>query len=432
MLPGQASQTLLIASIMRARHQLFDAPVVLDDPVVLKLVPEAQDPGVLTEFRESRASMASLMRSMFAVRSKFTEDRLARAAARGVRQYVMFGAGLNTFPWRQPDFAKDMQIFAVDHPASSIQTNQVFRQRRFARPPNLVRVPLDLEQRRIEEQLTACDFDRNTASFCSSLGLMLYLEDEIVDDILRFVVSLPPPSEVVFSFVPPDEDLNGIDLEIARRAAAKFATIGEPWKSRVGPRAMVGERVKGLGFGEVFHLSPELAQARIFFWPTRQVNRAAFRANDRSDRFGLTHGRPTAYEESPPVATNDDPMIHQLINELVDAWNRGDAKAYGRRYLDDTTFTNVNGMFHVSREEFDQRHDEIFRGAVKGSTIHTDTKDKFCYIRPDVAIVDLDCGVFGTKVQPPGVQPGAPRLAAHIPASSARQGRRLVVDSRLP
>ena len=52
MLPGQASQTLLIASIMRARHQLFDAPVVLDDPVVLKLVPEAQDPGVLTEFGE--------------------------------------------------------------------------------------------------------------------------------------------------------------------------------------------------------------------------------------------------------------------------------------------------------------------------------------------------------------------------------------------
>ena len=111
MLPGQASQTLLIASIMRARHQLFDAPVVLDDPVVLKLVPEAQDPGVLTEFGESRASMASLMRS---------EDRLARAAARGVRQYVMFGAGLDTFPWRQPDFAKDMQIFAVDHPASLI------------------------------------------------------------------------------------------------------------------------------------------------------------------------------------------------------------------------------------------------------------------------------------------------------------------------
>ena len=57
-----------------------------------------------------------MARTLLAVRSKFTEDRLAQAAMRGVRQYVMFGAGLDTFPWRQPDFAKNMQIFAVDHP----------------------------------------------------------------------------------------------------------------------------------------------------------------------------------------------------------------------------------------------------------------------------------------------------------------------------
>ena len=263
MLPGQASQTLLIASIMRARHQLFDAPLILRDPVVLKLVPEARDPGVLTEFGDSRAPMASLMRSMFALRSRFTEDRLAEAVARGVRQYIIFGAGLDTFPWRQPDFAKDMQIFAVDHPASLIQTNRVFRERRFARPPNLIRVPLNLEQKRIDEQLAACDFDSSAPSFCSALGLMLYLEDEIVDDILRFVISLPRSSEIVFSFVPPDAELDGLDLEIVRRAAANFAKIGEPWKSRVRPRAMV-ERLVGLGFGEAFHLSPELAQAKYF------------------------------------------------------------------------------------------------------------------------------------------------------------------------
>ena len=63
-------------------------------------------------------------------------------------------------------------------------------------------------------------------------------------------------------------------------------------------------------------------------------------------------------------------------------------------------------MFHVTREEFDQRHDEIFRGALKGSTI-TLTPRKIRFIRSDVAIADLDCGVFGTKVQPSGVQAGA-------------------------
>jgi hypothetical protein len=111
MRPGQASQTLLITSIMRARHQLFDSPLILNDPVVLKLVPEARDPGVLSDFGDSREPKAILARTLLAVRSRFTEDRLAQAAARGVRQYVMFGAGLDTFPWRQPDFAKDMQIF---------------------------------------------------------------------------------------------------------------------------------------------------------------------------------------------------------------------------------------------------------------------------------------------------------------------------------
>ena len=106
------------------------------------------------------------------------------------------------------------------------------------------------------------------------------------------------------------------------------------------------------------------------------------------------------------MGTNDEAAIQELLGELVDAWNRGDADAYGARYLDDATFTNVNGMFHVSREEFDRRHDEIFRGALKGSTI-TLTPRKIRFIRPDVAVVDVDCGVFGARVKPPAVHAGS-------------------------
>jgi uncharacterized protein (TIGR02246 family) len=106
------------------------------------------------------------------------------------------------------------------------------------------------------------------------------------------------------------------------------------------------------------------------------------------------------------VPTTDEAMIQQLLGELVDAWNRGDAKAYGARFLGDATFTNVNGMFHESREEFDRRHEEIFRGALKGTTI-TLAPRKIRLIRPDIAIVDTDCCVLGSTVQPPGVQVGA-------------------------
>jgi len=263
MRPGKASQTLLIASIMRAHHQLFDAPVILDDPTVLKLVPEARDPSLLSEFGDSNQPIQLLHRSLFAIRSRFTEDRLAQAAARGIRQYVMFGAGLDTFPWRQPNFARHMQIFAVDHPASLIQTNQVFRERGFDRPPNLIRVPLDLEQKRISEYLAACDFNLEAPTFCSALGLMQYLEESVADDILRFVASLTPTSEIVFTFVPPDDALDGVDLELARRAAAKTAELGEPWKSRMRPQTVIDKLVR-VGFREVFYLSPEMAQEQYF------------------------------------------------------------------------------------------------------------------------------------------------------------------------
>lgn len=106
------------------------------------------------------------------------------------------------------------------------------------------------------------------------------------------------------------------------------------------------------------------------------------------------------------MPTTDEAVVKQLLDELVDAWNRGDAEAYGARFLDDATFTNVNGMFHEGREEFDRRHEEIFHGAMKGTTI-TLTARKLRFLRQDIAIVDTDCGVFGALVQPPGVQPGA-------------------------
>ena len=127
----------------------------------------------------------------------------------------------------------------------------------------LIRVPLDLEQKRLGQYLAACDFDPGATSFCSALGVLHYLEDEMADDILRFVASLPPSSEIVFTFVLPEDAVDGVNLEIARRAAARTAELGEPWKSRVRPQALA-DKLKRLGFGEVFHLSPELAQARYF------------------------------------------------------------------------------------------------------------------------------------------------------------------------
>ncbi len=101
----------------------------------------------------------------------------------------------------------------------------------------------------------------------------------------------------------------------------------------------------------------------------------------------------------------DDTEIQHLLGELTAAWNRGDANAFGARYQADGTFTNVNGGFYVGRDEFDLRHEEVFRGVFKGTTLSM-TIRKLRFLRPDVAIVDIDVGVFGCQARPPGILAG--------------------------
>jgi uncharacterized protein (TIGR02246 family) len=105
------------------------------------------------------------------------------------------------------------------------------------------------------------------------------------------------------------------------------------------------------------------------------------------------------------MSTEDERQIEQLIGELANAWNRGDAKAYGARYLADATFTNANGSFFVGRDEFYRRHEEIFRGVLRGTAVAMTIK-KLRFVRPDVAIVDAGTGISGSPLRPQGVEVG--------------------------
>ena len=118
-------------------------------------------------------TLPTLLRALMAMRSRFAEIVWSGAAARGVGQYVIIGAGLDTFPWRQPSFAAVLRIFAVDHPASLSWVQQRLRDRRLGRPGNLVHVPADLEQQMLSEQLEACGFDPKvpTSAQCSASSI---------------------------------------------------------------------------------------------------------------------------------------------------------------------------------------------------------------------------------------------------------------------
>ena len=107
MLAGRPSRTLLGPAVRRAAHQLLDAPLVFSDPIAVGLIPEADAETIRAQLADHQTAESILLRSLFVLRSRFAEDRLAEAASRGVRQYVIFGAGLETFPWRQPEYARN-------------------------------------------------------------------------------------------------------------------------------------------------------------------------------------------------------------------------------------------------------------------------------------------------------------------------------------
>jgi methyltransferase (TIGR00027 family) len=252
---------MLRTATLRAAHQLLDQPPILDDPIAVGLLPESSERSMLAALEDPSDQAA--LRSLFALRNRFAEDRLAEAAARHVRQYVIVGAGLDTFPWRQPQYARDMTIFVVDHVATLAWTQVRFWERGLPKPANLVLVPADLEECRLGACLAEFGFDSDTPSLCSVLGVAQYLERRAIDALLGFAASLQAGSEIVLSFAPPDDELEGDDVRRALEAAARVAALGEPWKTRLGARELI-ERLTSLGFGDVFHLTPELAHQRYF------------------------------------------------------------------------------------------------------------------------------------------------------------------------
>src|SRR5271156_1757775 len=87
------------------------------------------------------------------------------------------------------------------------------------------------------------------------------------------------------------------------------------------------------------------------------------------------------------MSNTDETSIERLLSEMSDAWNCGDARAYGAHFQADGTFTNVNGTLHIGRDEFDCRHEEIFQGIFKGTKLALTTR-RLRFIRPDVAVMD--------------------------------------------
>src|SRR5579859_3450588 len=208
MQPSGPSRTALNAAVQRAIHQLADdEPKILTDPVAVPLV-EAAAPGAIAAGVETRSlGLLPGSRALTVFRLRFAEEELAKLTLEGVRQYVILGAGLDTFAYRQPPFAEALHIIEVDHPATLAWKRASLAAAGISLPPNLSWAPVDFERDALLDQLVVAGFDTARPAFFSWLGVTVYLTLPAIDNTLRFVAGLPSPSTLVLTFTVPESVL---------------------------------------------------------------------------------------------------------------------------------------------------------------------------------------------------------------------------------
>jgi methyltransferase (TIGR00027 family) len=260
---AKPSRTALRVAMRRAAHQLADEPKVLDDPIALRIL----GPRAIARLQGGEGTgddrLSKALRAFMAARSRYAEDELARAIARGTAQYVVLGAGLDTFAYRNPHAEAALRVFEVDYPATQEWKRRQLAATEIAIPPSVTFAPVDFERQTLEEGLRDAGFDRGKPAFFSWLGVSMYLTDEAIAATLGFVASLPPGGGIVFDYVVPRESLGILERMALDALSRRVESAGEPFVTVFEPKALA-ERLIRIGFRSVEDLGSDEINARYF------------------------------------------------------------------------------------------------------------------------------------------------------------------------
>lgn len=262
---GLASRTALGAATHRAVHQVLERGYIFADPLAVRIL--GADAEALVRDAENDPSRRRL-RLFIAVRTRFAEDALTAAVARGVRQLVVLGAGLDTYAYRTA-LGERLRVFEVDHPATQAWKRHKLAEAAIRVPRMLTFAPIDLERETLADGLAAAGFDTTQQTFFTWLGVVPYLTEQAVFATLGFIASLPGTAHVVFDYRNPPasgQDRNAYDdaYDAGREAlAVRVASVGEPFRSQFEADTLHA-KLTALGFREVEDLGPALIRERYF------------------------------------------------------------------------------------------------------------------------------------------------------------------------
>jgi methyltransferase (TIGR00027 family) len=241
---GQPSLTARGAAAYRAVHQTHEGAAIFRDSFAETIL----DP-------ETRAMLDGIaadpsrrgMRLFIVSRSRFSEQALAASVARGTRQVVVLGAGLDTFALRNP--YSDVRVFEVDFPATQTWKRERLSGAGLAVPDTLTFAPVDFERESLADGLARAGFSRNQPAFFQWLGVVPYLTPDAISSTLDFIASIPS-SAVVFDYTEPFENHTPERRANLMATAESAAARGEPWLSFFDPPEIAAV-LRGKGFADI-------------------------------------------------------------------------------------------------------------------------------------------------------------------------------------
>ena len=259
---GQPSLTARGAAIYRAIHQTHEGAAIFRDPFAEKIL-DAETRATLDEIAADPSRRG--IRLFIVSRSRFSEEALAASVARGARQVVVLGAGLDTFSLRNP--FPDVRVFEVDFPATQAWKRERLKQAALVIPDTLTFAPVDFERESLADGLARAGFRRDQPAFFQWLGVTPYLTREAIASTLDFIAGVPG-SAVAFDYTEPFENQAPERRARLTAMAESAAARGEPWLSFFDPPE-IAAILRGKGFGDIEdfgfadvirHYAPELGR----------------------------------------------------------------------------------------------------------------------------------------------------------------------------
>ena len=268
-----------MAAFVRAQHHLHDEPKLLDDPYAHRLLTAAEMAAITQRYvrdglelgvtaGDPQSVLARTLRTVkpaafVLARARYTEDRLAMAVERGVGQYVLVGAGFDTFAFRRVDMRNRLQVFEIDHPRSQALKRERLAAAGLADPPNLHFGSVDFERESVADALARLPFLPDRPAVFAWLGVTMYLTRAAIEGTWRAIRGMAAPgSELVFDFIHPDA-LSETASASAQKMRERTRAVGEAIITGIDPMSLRAE-LEASGWTLVEHVDGAEIHRRWF------------------------------------------------------------------------------------------------------------------------------------------------------------------------